>query len=233
MRKNNPDLFTRVNNDQFETIKAYAYSLSYNRSWLKRVFSYVLTIPGLIIISSLLLLIALAIKLDSPGPVLFRHKRVGLDGKIFDIYKFRSMYHNADQVIHIAQIRAYAEGKLNEAEGVKLKDDPRITKVGRILRSTSLDELPQLFNVLKGDMVLVGPRPVPVYEVELYKLWHSERLSTLPGITGLWQISGRSYVSFDEQLRLDIRYIRTQSIWLDIKILLNTVPIVISRRGAL
>jgi lipopolysaccharide/colanic/teichoic acid biosynthesis glycosyltransferase len=198
----------------------------------KRMLDYLLTIPGFIVISPLLLLVAIAIKLDSAGPILYRQKRVGLNGRVFDMYKFRSMYQNADITLHQEHIRAFAEGKLDETTGVKLKDDSRITRVGRILRDTSIDELPQILNVLKGEMSLVGPRPVVVYEANLYDLWHSERFNVLPGITGLWQVTGRSTVSFDEQLRLDIRYIRNQSLWLDIIILLKTFPAVLSRRGA-
>jgi lipopolysaccharide/colanic/teichoic acid biosynthesis glycosyltransferase len=142
------------------------------------------------------------------------------------------MYKDADPSLHQEHIKAYAEGMLDETKGIKLKDDPRITRVGRFLRETSLDELPQTFNVLKGEMSLVGPRPVVVYEADLYDLWHSERFNVLPGITGLWQVTGRSTVSFDEQLRLDIRYIRNQSLLLDIQILLKTISAVLSKRGA-
>jgi exopolysaccharide biosynthesis polyprenyl glycosylphosphotransferase len=200
--------------------------------FIKRAFDYCLTIPGLILISPLLLLIAIAIKLNSSGPVIFRQKRVGLGGRIFEAYKFRTMYKDADPSLHQEHIKAYAEGMLDETKGIKLKDDPRITRVGRFLRETSLDELPQTFNVLKGEMSLVGPRPVVVYEADLYDLWHSERFNVLPGITGLWQVTGRSTVTFDEQLRLDIRYIRNQSLLLDIQILLKTISAVLSKRGA-
>ncbi len=222
--------FDSIDKLDIKTIPDSAFA--YNRSFLKTLFDYVLTIPGLIVIFPLLLGVALAIALDSKGPVIFRQKRVGVDGRIFDMFKFRSMYQDADQSIHMAQIKAYAEGKLDERDGVKLIDDRRVTRVGKFIRAASIDELPQLINVLKREMSLVGPRPVPVYEAEKYKLWHSERLRVLPGMTGLWQVSGRSVVSFDEQLRLDIRYIRNQSLWLDIKILLFTFPAVLSKRGA-
>lgn len=220
------------NVDKFEIKTIPDSAFAYNHSIIKALLDYILTIPGILVISPLLLAVALAIAIDSRGPILFRQKRVGLDGRIFDMYKFRSMYRDADQSVHMAQIKAYAEGKLDEREGVKLVDDPRITRVGKIIRAMSIDELPQLINVLRREMSLVGPRPVPVYEAEKYKLWHSERLRVLPGLTGLWQVSGRSYVSFDEQLRLDIRYIRNQSLWLDLKILLYTFPTIISRHGA-
>lgn len=199
---------------------------------VKRIIDYCLTIPATVLLAPLLLAIAVSIKLDSPGPVLFRQKRVGLVGRVFEMYKFRTMAHGADQSAHQAHIQAYAEGRLDEHEGVKMKEDPRVTRVGRILRKTSLDELPQLFNVLLGQMSLVGPRPVPIYEADLYNLWHSERLSVLPGMTGLWQVTARSHVSYDEQARLDIRYIHNYSLWLDVQILLKTIPAVISKRGA-
>jgi lipopolysaccharide/colanic/teichoic acid biosynthesis glycosyltransferase len=213
-----------------KTILKSAYA--YNHSFLKPALDYILTILGLLVISPLLLATAIAIKIDSPGPVIYKQKRVGLNGKIFEMYKFRSMVNNADDALHIAHIKAYAEGKLDATQGVKLQDDPRITHVGKFIRSFSIDELPQLLNVLKGDMSLVGPRPVPIYETEKYNLWQSERLQVLPGITGLWQTSGRSVVSFEEQLRLDIRYVRNQSLWLDFGLLLYTIPAVISKRGA-
>jgi lipopolysaccharide/colanic/teichoic acid biosynthesis glycosyltransferase len=204
----------------------------FNRSWQKRAFDYIITIPGLIVISPLLFLIAIVIKLDSRGPVFFKQKRVGLDGRIFDVIKFRTMVFNADQEFHQKQITAYANDELDIEAGVKINNDPRITRVGRFLRNTSLDEFPQLLNVLKGEMSLVGPRPVPVYEADLYKLWHSERMGTLPGITGLWQIYGRSSVSFDQQLRMDIQYIRNQSLGLNLKILIHTIPVIINKKGA-
>jgi len=205
---------------------------AFNHSKTKRFMDYLLGIPSLIVMLPFFLLIGILIKIDSPGPVFYKQKRAGMNGRIFEVIKFRTMKYKADDSVHRQRIKEYAEGKINAADGVKLTNDTRITRVGRFLRNTSVDELPQIFNVIKGDMSLVGPRPVPIYEAEKYKLWQSERLSTLPGITGLWQISGRSTVSFDEQLRLDIRYIRHQSLWLNIVIILNTVPAIISRRGA-
>jgi lipopolysaccharide/colanic/teichoic acid biosynthesis glycosyltransferase len=204
----------------------------FNRSWQKRAFDLLLTIPGTILVSPLLVATAIAIRLDSAGPAIYRQERVGLDGKIFRIYKFRSMYNDSDEKLHKKQIEAYANGHLEENGSYKLQNDPRITRVGKFIRKTSIDELPQIFNVLRGEMSLVGPRPVPVYEADQYNLWHSERLTTLPGITGLWQISERSSASFDKQLRLDIRYIRNQSLKLNCQILLNTIPAVLSKDGA-
>ena len=218
--------------NQSNTSEIKDYALAFNQSIAKLLLDYIVAIPTLIVLAPVLLLTAIMIKLESSGPILFKQKRVGLNGKIFDMYKFRSMYSDADEKIHQEQIQAYYNHELDEEESVKLKNDPRITKVGRVLRLYSLDEIPQLLNVLKRDMSIVGPRPVPIYEADLYKLWQSERLNSLPGITGLWQVSGRSEVSFDEQLRLDIRYIRNQSLWLNIKILLKTIPVVLSRKGA-
>jgi lipopolysaccharide/colanic/teichoic acid biosynthesis glycosyltransferase len=210
----------------------YQAALAFNVSLTKRLLDYVLSIPALIILSPLYLLIAVLIKLDSRGPVIYSQDRVGYNDVIFKCHKFRTMYNKADEGLHRNQIHSFAKGNLDESEGVKLKDDPRVTRIGKLLRLSSLDELPQLFNVLRGEMSLVGPRPVPVYEADLYNLWQSERMSTLPGITGLWQVSGRSEVSFDEMLRMDIRYIRNQSLELNMMIIFATIPAVVSRRGA-
>lgn len=211
----------------------------------KRCMDIILSLLLLIITLPLSLLIALLIKLDSPGPIIFAQGRAGLrrrsrgkrrewEVSTFTFYKFRTMYHNAGQGPHYASIKAFAEGKpVSDGEAMfKLTDDPRVTRVGNILRKTTLDELPQLLNVLKGEMSLVGPRPVPLYEVAEYKEWHRERLTVLPGIVGLWQVKGRSRVSFDEMARMDIQYTRNQSLWLDLKILLLAIPAVLSGKGA-
>jgi exopolysaccharide biosynthesis polyprenyl glycosylphosphotransferase len=170
---------------------------------------------------------AAAIRLDSPGPVIFRQTRVGANGKTFEMYKFRSMYRGAEH--QLEEIR-----DLNEVDGpiFKMKDDPRVTRVGRILRRASLDELPQLWNVLLGDMSLVGPRPPLPSEVAQYLEWHKKRLEVRPGVTGLWQVSGRSLLSFDDQCLLDVYYIENWSLWLDLKILMRTIPQVLFGNGA-
>ena len=195
------------------------------RRW-KRIFDVVVSVvllpPALVIMA----LCALLIWITDPGPVLFSQPRTGKGGRRFRMYKFRTMVTNAE-----ALKKKYAH--LNELTwpDFKITHDPRITRVGRFLRKTSLDELPQLFNVLKGEMSLVGPRPTS-FDVTTYDLWHTERLEVLPGITGLWQISGRSDIDFDGRLRLDLEYIERQSLWLDVQILIRTVAVIFSRRGA-
>ncbi len=213
----------------------------------KRCLDVTLATILLVLLSPLMLLIAMLIKLDTPGPVIFVQERVGArrrsrDGQTsweirnFPFYKFRTMVRDADQSLHQAYIRAFVEGRVEISSGVdakfKLTNDPRVTRVGRILRKTSLDELPQLINVLRGEMSLVGPRPVPTYEVAEYQSQHYERLATLPGITGLWQVKGRCQVSFEDMIAMDIEYIRRQSLWFDARLLLLTIPAALSARGA-
>ena len=170
---------------------------------------------------------AAAIKLTSPGPILFRQVREGQDGRPFSIYKFRTMHDGAE-----AMRDALADFSEQDGPAFKMTDDPRITPVGRVLRSTSIDELPQLWNVLRGDMSLVGPRPLPIRESLSCDAWQRRRLEAKPGLTCTWQVHGRSRVSFDEWIRMDLRYIRSRSLLLDLKLLLQTVPAVLSRRGA-
>lgn len=193
----------------------------------KRLLDVVLALLGLVLLLPLLPAIVALIKLDSPGPILFRQKRVGQGGRLFTCYKFRSMVPDAES-------RKAELVTLNEATGpaFKIRNDPRITAIGHFLRRSSLDEVPQLFNVLLGQMSMVGPRPQIPAEVELYEPWHRARLAVTPGITCLWQISGRSQVGFDEWMRLDLEYVRRRSLALDLKILLGTLPAVIARKGA-
>jgi exopolysaccharide biosynthesis polyprenyl glycosylphosphotransferase len=197
------------------------------KSVVKRAIDFTIALVGLIVSSPLMLLIALTIKLDSPGPVLFRQIRVGKGGRHFVLYKFRSMREGAETEQHKLT-------NLDEAEGpiFKIRHDPRCTKVGRFLRRTSLDELPQLYNVLRGEMSLVGPRPPIPAEVEHYEEWHKKRLEVSPGMTGLWQVSGRSELTFDEMVLLDIYYIENWSAALDTEIFLRTIPKVIFGNGA-
>ena len=194
---------------------------------IKRAMDLTLTALGLIIALPVMGILALAIRLDSPGPVLFIQTRVGRGGKLFQAYKFRSM------IVDAERLKPQLE-QLNEADGplFKIKDDPRLTKVGRFLRRTSLDELPQIFNVLKGEMSLVGPRPALPEEVAAYEPWHRKRLEALPGMTGLWQVSGRSNLGFDEMVMLDIYYVENWSPGLDLSILIRTIPKVLLGEGA-
>lgn len=190
----------------------------------------------LLLCSPVFLVIAVAIKITSEGPVFFRQERMGLNGETFTLLKFRSMYTDCDHKRHQAYIEKYIGEQKNAAvePGVfKLSNDPRITPIGRWLRKTSLDELPQLINVLKGEMSLVGPRPPIPYEYDLYDIWHKRRLlSCKPGITGLWQVMGRSRTTFDDMVRLDLKYIGEWSLWLDIKIILKTPKAVLNGKGA-
>ena len=203
----------------------------------KRLVDVLLSSLALVITAPILLVIALCVKTSSRGPILFRQTRVGKDGRLFTLYKFRTMYHDADPEVHRRHVQSLIRSQSSEGKSAgppmrKLVNDPRITPVGRFLRRTSLDELPQFFNVMRGDMSLVGPRPPLPYEVEAYHEWHFARLSALPGITGLWQVRGRSRVTFDEMVRMDIDYIAHRSLWLDLKIILLTVPAVLTGSGA-
>jgi len=193
----------------------------------KRSLDLIVALAGLVLLSPLFLLIGLAIKLDSPGPVLFTQPRVGRGGREFTIHKFRSMRQGAEE-----EKEELAD--LNETNGpiFKIRDDPRLTRVGRVLRRWSLDELPQLYNVLRGEMSLVGPRPPTRAEVAKYEDWHLKRLAVRAGMTGLWQVSGRSELPFDEMVLLDIYYVENWSPALDAKILLRTVPKWLSGKGA-
>jgi exopolysaccharide biosynthesis polyprenyl glycosylphosphotransferase len=208
--------------------------------FLKRSLDIVGSVVGIVVLSPWMLLIAAAIKTTSPGSVIFKQTRLGKRGVPFVFYKFRSMSANADDRIHREYVASLISGNhegINQGNTAKplykLKSDPRVTPVGRFIRKTSIDELPQLFNVLKGDMSLVGPRPPIPYEADKYEPWHLRRILEIkPGITGLWQVEGRSKTSFDDMVRLDLRYIRNCSLMFDLKILLRTVKVVLKREGA-
>ena len=207
----------------------YLLRVKCKRSYLtlKRLMDITGALFGIIILSPLFIITALLIKFDSPGPIFFIQKRCGKDGKIFNMYKFRSMHIDSEKKIsHL--------NHLNEVKGLmfKIKNDPRVTKLGSFIRKTSIDELPQLINVFKGEMSLVGPRPPLVNEVEKYDTWHKLRLKIKPGMTGLWQINGRSDVGFYTMVMLDLKYITKCNIWYDILIVLKTIPIVINSYGA-
>jgi exopolysaccharide biosynthesis polyprenyl glycosylphosphotransferase len=203
---------------------------------IKNLMDITGSLLALLFFSPILLIIAAAIKMTSEGPVFFKQERMGLNGETFTFLKFRSMYTNSDHNRHKDYIKKFiGEGKDNgNTPGVyKLSNDPRITSIGNFLRKTSLDELPQFINVLKGEMSLVGPRPPIPYECELYDIWHRRRLfSVKPGITGLWQVTGRSRTTFDEMVRLDLKYINEWSLWLDIKLLLKTPWVILTGKGA-
>ncbi len=196
-------------------------------SSLKRMLDVTVAIIAIILTAPIMLITAILIKLESPGPVIFKQVRVGKDGEHFYCYKFRSMYVDAEQRLRELQAQNEADGPV-----FKMKRDPRVTRVGRVIRKLSIDELPQLFNVLKGEMSLVGPRPALPSEVAKYTYEQIGRLHAIPGITGLQQVSGRSDLDFKRWVELDLQYIAEQSIWKDIEILLRTIPAVLLGRGA-
>jgi lipopolysaccharide/colanic/teichoic acid biosynthesis glycosyltransferase len=202
---------------------------------LKRTIDIIVGCTALLLLGPLIVLAALAVRLSSSGPVLFRQERVGICGRRFKVFKFRTMIKNASSDVHrtyvtarlLAGRGALGSSDLDAGQFGKLEGDVRITRVGRLLRALSIDELPQLFNVLRGDMSLVGPRPVLLYEIACYEGWQWKRLDVRPGMTGLWQVSGRSRVSINDMIRLDVEYVETWTPWLDIKLLFRTVPAVL------
>ena len=222
---------SRSRAEEFEGDAFITHYTGVNEGWpviMKRVLDFMLAAFVLILVSPIMLMAALLIKLTSPGPVFFTQKRIGQNKRQFKIYKFRSMATDAE-----AKMRQLEH--LNEVSGpvFKIKHDPRITPVGRFIRKTSIDELPQLFNVLKGDMSLVGPRPLPVRDYEGFNEdWHRRRFSVRPGITCLWQVNGRSSIPFEKWMELDMQYIDKWSLWLDLKILARTIPAVLRGFGA-
>lgn len=195
---------------------------------VKRLVDLVGSAVGIVLLSPVFLILAAAVFIDDPGPVFYLQTRVGRDGRHFRFIKFRSMIRNADKVKDVLA----AQNESGDGVIFKMKRDPRITRVGRFIRRMSLDELPQLVNVLKGDMSLVGPRPPLPREVALYSLEDRKRLHVIPGITGIWQVSGRSEIPFKQQVQLDLLYIRSQSLRQDLVILLKTIPAVLTSKGA-
>ena len=204
-----------------------------NSSYLvrKRIIDVLFSLLILIPLCIVMAIVAVCIRLDSKGPVFFRQKRVGQEGEEFTMLKFRSMYIDNDESIHREAIKRYMNGETIDGQGYKLKDDPRITRVGKFIRKTSVDELPQFFNVLRGEMTLVGPRPPLPYEVEEYSQRDWLRLSGRPGLTGTWQVYGRSRVQFQEMVDMDLMYLQQQSILLDLKLILLTPVVMLSGRG--
>ena len=198
----------------------------YNRT-LKLAIDYALALPGLLLIAPLFILLAILVKLDSPGPVFHRRRVLGQDGRVFDAFKFRTMYVNGDEIL-----ARYPKLRQELDKNYKLKCDPRVTRVGTFLRKFSLDELPQLLNVLARDMSLIGPRIIAPDEISKYGQYGQTLMTVMPGLTGLWQVSGRSDTTYDERVTLDMHYITEWSVWLDIKILLRTIPAVLKGDGA-
>lgn len=220
-------------------VRLFREPLSDAERFLKRASDIAISLVAIILLAPAWLILSLLVKRGSPGPIMFRQERVGMDGRIFLCYKFRTMHADADDSPHREAYRKNIGGDESANAGDdgspvfgKVKDDPRITRTGRWLRRSSLDELPQLFNVLKGDMSIVGPRPPIPYEVEEYDVWHRKRLDMKPGITGLWQVSGRNRLTFEEMVRTDLYYIENWSLWLDLKIILLTLPAVWRGDGA-
>ena len=207
---------------------------------MNRGMDLVIASTVLVLVGPLMALIAILVRATSHGSVIFKQRRVGLNGQTFICYKFRSMVADADAQIHKEYVTEYASGRLSHLRAAKergdspykLANDSRVTPFGKLLRRSSCDELPQLFNVLKGEMSIVGPRPDVPYSVDLYKDWHRIRLQAKPGITGLWQVKGRSRVPFEEMMQLDVEYVLSQSIWHDLKIIMLTIPAVLQTRGA-
>lgn len=220
-------------------VRLFREPLSDVQRFVKRASDIVISVVAVVLTAPVWLAIAVLIKLDSRGPVLFRQERVGMDGRVFLCYKFRTMKADADEALHREAYQKNIGGDTSANAGDeeaplfgKVKDDPRVTRFGGRLRRTSFDELPQLLNVLKGDMSVVGPRPPIPYEVEEYDLRHRKRLDMKPGITGLWQVSGRSRLAFEEMVRIDLYYIENWSLWLDLKIILLTLPAILRGEGA-
>lgn len=193
----------------------------------KRIFDVLFSSIGLVLIFPLLLIVIVAIKVDSKGPAIYRQRRVGKNGKYFTMYKFRSMVTNADDLLDQLKDKNECDGPV-----FKISNDPRLTKVGIFIRKYSIDELPQIINILKGDMSIVGPRPPLINEVEQYTEYEYKRLSVKPGLTCYWQISGRSDISFQHWIELDLKYINERSLWTDAKIIIKTFPAVLGHRGA-
>ena len=220
-------------------VRLFREPLSDLERFAKRASDILLSLVAIILLAPVWLILSLLVKRSSAGPVMFRQERVGMDGRIFLCYKFRTMRADSDETVHREAYRKNIVGHStanagNEEQPVfgKVKDDDRVTPTGRWLRRSSLDELPQLFNVLKGDMSIVGPRPPIPYEVEDYDIWHRKRLDMKPGITGLWQVSGRNRLTFEEMVRTDLYYIENWSLWLDLKIIFLTLPAVWRGDGA-
>lgn len=228
------DMKYKINEDTGDlALKVDKYNIKIYDSkmylFIKRLIDIIGSLVGIILFSPVFLSVAIAIKIEDPkGSIIFSHKRVGMYGKLFPCYKFRSMFANAEEL----KKNFTEEQKKEYAETFKLKDDPRITRVGKFIRKTSLDEIPQLFNILKGDMSIVGPRPIVIKELEFYGEYEEFYKAVKPGLTGLWQVSGRSDTSYEERVALDMEYINTRNIFKDLYIIIMTAIKVIKREGS-
>jgi exopolysaccharide biosynthesis polyprenyl glycosylphosphotransferase len=226
-----PHVFAKTHLEELEGLPLLTFSTTPKNELLllfRRIFDFVGGLFLLTLLSPLLVAVTFLIRLDSPGPAIYRQTRCGLNGRRFILLKFRSMFSGAEN-----QKNNLSDHNLMNGPVFKMKNDPRVSRVGRFLRKTSMDELPQLINVLRGDMSFVGPRPPLPEEVAQYKGWQKRRLSMKPGITGLWQVSGRNLIDFDQWMKLDLEYIDNWSLWLDLKILLKTIPVVLFGKGAM
>ena len=211
---------------EFENIKENKAKLSFYEI-CKRAIDIIGAISGLLLLSPVIVIVACAIKFTSKGPIFFSQKRVGKNGELFDMYKFRSMVVNAEELKEKLAHQNEMSGPM-----FKMKDDPRVTKVGKFIRRTSLDEIPQLWNVLKGDMSLVGPRPSLPKEVKQFEKWMYKRLTIKPGLTCYWQVSGRNNIDFEDWMKLDINYVEDRNLWIDIKLILKTVGVLFGDKNA-
>lgn len=218
---------TPVNEPQSTSVKRARVSWG-----LKRAMDIGCSLSALVALSPLLAVIAVIIKFDSKGPVLFTQERLGKDLRTFRMYKFRTMHADAGDSLHREAVKRTAESKRREIGTFKSLDDPRVTRFGKFLRAWNLDELPNLINILRGDMSIVGPRPALDYELPYYKDWYYRRFAVRPGLTGLWQVKRADAEDFDEMIRMDVDYVEQMSVWLDAKLILLTVPSIIRERGA-
>ena len=220
------DIFLRFLGGSMSEVSAEVKS-NYYYEFFKRSIDVICSIMGLIALSPIFLIVSILIRLESKGEIIFKQKRIGLNGKEFEMYKFRSMVANAEELKE-----KLAEENEMSGPMFKMRDDPRITKVGKFIRKTSIDELPQLINVVKGEMSLVGPRPSLPKEVAEFEEWMNERLLVKPGLTCYWQVSGRNNIDFEDWMKLDIKYVRERNFWLDIKLILKTILVLFGDENA-
>lgn len=220
------ELETNLRAPQVKIASEYEKNVGY--FIIKRIIDVIGALCGILLLSPVMIVVAIWIKLDSKGPVFFGHKRLGMKGEFIKVYKFRTMLPNAEELLK----KLTPKQKIEFEESFKLENDPRITKLGQFLRKSSLDELPQLLNILKGNMSIVGPRPIVEREIENYGIYGDKLLSVKPGLTGNWQASGRSDTTYDERVQLDMEYIDYRSVWVDLKIIFKTFGAVVRKQGA-